>query len=153
MSGIPFPKATRLPRAVYASPEHIFHIVFRAIPETAPFKSELGELVWRLVLDRTAMASARILAACLMPDHLHLVAQPGDVSLIAWVNSFKSYSTRLAWDVRERGLLWQPGFYDHLVRDDVELEATIQYVLTNPLEAGLGSSWPWVFERADRART
>ncbi len=34
----------------------------------------------------------------------------------------------------------------------VELEATVQYVLGNPAEAGLGPAWPLVFERADRIR-
>jgi REP element-mobilizing transposase RayT len=152
MSGIPFPKRTRLPHEVYGNRGYTFHVVFRAMLDTAPFRGELGETVWALAVDEATRPSVRILAACLMPDHLHVVAQPGDVSLIRWVNNFKSYSTRLSWGAGRRGALWQPGFFDHLVRDDVELEATIGYVLRNPVERRLGDSWPWVFERGDRVR-
>lgn len=152
MSGIPFPRRTRLAHDLYANRGCVFHVVFRAMAGTAPFRGELGDTVWALLLDETSRPGARVLAVCLMPDHLHLVAAPGELSLIGWVNNFKSYSTRLAWGEGRRGPLWQPGFYDHLVRDDAELEATIQYVVANPAEAGLGAAWPWVFERGDRAR-
>jgi REP element-mobilizing transposase RayT len=152
MSGVPFPKRTRLPHEVYANPEYAFHVVFRAFVDTTPFKGEIGEKVWTLALDETTRPSVRIIAECLMPDHLHVVVQPREESVIRWVNGFKSYSTRLSWGEGRRGPLWQPGFFDHLIRDDSELEATIGYVLRNPAEGGLGDLWPWVFEREDRVR-
>ncbi len=152
MSGIPFPKHIRLPHDTYANPEHTFHIVFRAMTGTTPFRDALGNATWALTLDEAQRPATRILAACLMPDHFHIVAKPGELPLIRWVDSFKSYSTHLAWAEGKRGPLWHPGFYDHLVRDDAELEATIQYVLANPAEAHLDPAWPWLFERPDRTR-
>jgi hypothetical protein len=33
--------------------------------------------------------------------------------------------------------LWQPSYHDHIVRGDDDLEATIDYILGNPVVAGL----------------
>ncbi len=44
------------------------------------------------------------------------------------------------------GPFWQDESYDHIIRDDAELERTIWYVLQNPVNAGLTKTWeqwPW----------
>lgn len=35
------------------------------------------------------------------------------------------------------GVLWQPGYYDHLIRDDENLRDAARYIVANPLRAGL----------------
>ena len=39
------------------------------------------------------------------------------------------------------GVFWQDESYDHIVRDQAELERTIKYVLNNPVKAGLVDDW------------
>jgi len=40
-----------------------------------------------------------------------------------------------------KGQFWQHETYDHVVRDNAELERIIQYVAYNPVSAGLCKSW------------
>src|SRR4029077_621590 len=88
---------------------------------------------------------AGLLAACLMPDHLHLACRPGAIGLTRWIGAMKSLSTRASWSARWRGVLWQPSFYDRRIRD-AEVEQTLKYIVRNPVIAGLCDAvedWPW----------
>ncbi len=40
-----------------------------------------------------------------------------------------------------RGPFWQHESYDHVVRDSVELERILWYILDNPVKAGLVNNW------------
>jgi putative transposase len=81
-----------------------------------------------------------------MPDHLHaIISLGGDTeSLSAVVHWLKSRTTSdYAGGVRSagwlpfHGRLWQPGFYDRVMRDDQELNAIREYVMQNPLRWSL----------------
>ena len=43
--------------------------------------------------------------------------------------------------LERKGSFWQHESYDHVIRDDKELERTIEYVLMNPVKAGLCKDW------------
>ena len=59
----------------------------------------------------------RVLIYCFMPDHLHLLVQSkGDENLIELLQQFKSWTTRLGWKHGIRGKIWQPRYYDHILR-------------------------------------
>lgn len=132
-----FPKAIRLPHDAYANGENVFHITIRAAIESAPFEDKaLAASVWELVVNERERGRVRMLAACLMPDHLHMLLAPAGVDLVKWVDGFKSFSTRVSWNVR-RGVLWQPGFHDRRMRDEREMLAAVRYILDNPYAAGL----------------
>jgi len=48
------------------------------------------------------------------------------------------------------GAFWQDESYDHVVRDREELGRIIEYVLDNPIQAGLAHSrraWQWSYSR------
>ncbi|MBN1145730.1 MAG: hypothetical protein JXA78_00630 [Anaerolineales bacterium] len=48
------------------------------------------------------------------------------------------------------GVFWQAESYDHVARDDRELERILQYVIYNPVKAGLvleWEKWPWTYLR------
>ncbi len=85
----------------------------------------------------------RVAGLVLMPDHLHLLAQfrrePGVSRLI---ESFKRYLAR------HHGIKWQEGFFDHRVRSDKLGHEILQYILMNPVRAGLVShkeKWPYLW--------
>ena len=81
----------------------------------------------------------RLIAYCLMPDHLHLlVIPPGTGKVVsAFVGAFKSRSTRLLWDKGLRGRVWQASFYDHVLRKDEDIEAVANYIVANPVRKGI----------------
>lgn len=84
---------------------------------------------------------------CVMPNHVHLVCTPlsiqGEVySLTKIMQSIKGNTARQANFILGRsGYFWQHESYDHVVRDASELERIINYVLENPVRAGLTARW------------
>ena len=99
----------------------------------------------RLLLDTLRQAKPLHLYAMLgyaiMPDHVHLVIRLGETSrLDRLMQSIKWNYTRNY--KRDHGLngslsLWQAGYWDHLVRDESDLEACLAYVHYNPVKHGL----------------
>lgn len=142
-----FPKRIRLPHAAYRHPAALFHVVVRAFPGIAPFATAaIARPVWDQLLQDRDEGGVEVVAACLMPDHLHLLAQPREADLIRWIGAYKSKSTHAAWKAGHQGRLWQPSFWDRRLREG-EGTAALRYVLQNPVEAGLvdeWQEWPWV---------
>ena len=91
--------------------------------------------VLRVHAGRTAVC---IYAFCVMPDHVHLVAEPSArCDLVTFVGQFKNLAQRAAWACGVEGQFWQSSFWDHFVRRDEDLRRVIEYVLDNPVRAGL----------------
>lgn len=113
-----------------------------------------------------------LLAYCIMPNHVHLLARPfeaepvsesdweslelGETSdnrnpLSAMMHSLKSYTAHEANKLLGRtGTFWQSESYDHWVRDDQELERIVAYINANPVRAGLAQQaheFPWCSAR------
>ena len=95
---------------------------------------------------------------CLMSNHGHVVFTPLEkadgafYSLSSIMHSFKRYT---AWQANltlgRQGQFWQHESYDHIVRDEAELNRIRRYVLNNPVRAGLVETWeewPWSFCRS-----
>ena len=84
-----------------------------------------------------------------MPNHIHLVFEliEGNKGMSKIMQSLKRTSARKCNLVLNRnGKFWQDESYDRLVRDDKELYFIIQYVLMNPVSAGLVQNWnDWKF--------
>ena len=93
------------------------------------------------------------LAAVVLPDHLHMImALPeGDANFPARIRLLKSgFTRRLPATEKtmgrkgERGV-WQRRYWEHLIRDDRDLEAHVDYVHANPFKHGLVGDlddWP-----------
>lgn len=84
---------------------------------------------WRYDLD----------AYVVMPDHVHLLLTPREGwSLPRILGDLKSVSAReVNHALGHRGSAWQDESFDHLVRDDVDWSRTRDYILHNPVVAGL----------------
>jgi putative transposase len=98
--------------------------------------------------DQSALRECRIFTFCLMPDHLHVLASPerDGICVLDFVDRFKGASTNASWGAGASGKLWEPRYYDHIVRKDEDLLRIAQYILDNPVRKGLVESageWPW----------
>jgi putative transposase len=75
----------------------------------------------------------------IMQDHLHLLLsakENGNISNI--MHDFKSHTAQGINKVLNRnGALWQEGFYDHVIRDQRDLQRRLDYIHKNPLSSGL----------------
>jgi REP element-mobilizing transposase RayT len=92
----------------------------------------------------------RLLSWCVMPNHVHVVVKPLPGHKLSNItHSWKSFTSNKANRLLERtGTFWQTESYDHLIRDDEDLEHAVTYVLNNPRAAGL-DPWKWVGSAAD----
>ncbi len=104
-------------------------------------------------------------AYCIMPNHLHLLVdtsiqlQGKDINesnlddnyiqLNEVLKGFKGRSARYANQAIGRsGNFWQKDSYDHYVRDDKEWNNIANYILNNPVKAGLAeqqSDWEYSY--------
>ena len=84
----------------------------------------------------------------LMPDHLHLFCSPTmntSAPLIQWVPFWKSHTAR-NWPKRKDTPVWQRDFWDTQLRKEESYAEKWQYVVENPVRAGLvtaSSDWPY----------
>jgi len=87
----------------------------------------------------------RLAAWCVLPNHVHAVVQPlPGYDLPGVLQSWKSFSAKEANRLIGRtGVFWQPESYDHLIRDEDDFKRQVEYVLMNPVRAGL-KNWKWV---------
>ena len=83
----------------------------------------------------------------IMPDHIHLFASPArDTQLGRWVGQVKAAITRGLHEKGNEGDIWQPGFFDHLLRSAESYDEKWAYVRLNPVRAGLAhdpAAWPY----------
>jgi len=112
---------------------------------------------------RTAFAQARatrpfdVVAAVVMPDHLHCIWQlpPGDAdNAVRWKSIKAAFSMSLPRGERrsarrmekgERGI-WQRRYWEHLIRDDRDLAMHVDYVHFNPVKhhhVARVEDWPY----------
>jgi putative transposase len=82
-------------------------------------------------------ASYLLHAYVVMPDHLHLIVTPTDITLERTMQLIKGgFSHRLA----SKLPVWQRGFTDHRVRDDADYNIRRNYLHQNPVAARLCES-------------
>lgn len=82
----------------------------------------------------------------LMPDHIHFFVRGGpEFHLGKWINGLKRALSVKLGATSERPL-WQPGFFDHVLRNDESYGQKWNYVRENPVRAGLvthAEQWPY----------
>jgi len=77
------------------------------------------------------------MAACLMPDHLHLLIGAENGNLVDLISRWKRFTQKIASNVNYKDKLWQRSFYDHALRRDEQINITARYIYENPVRAGL----------------
>lgn len=108
-------------------------------------KSEIAEVVVA-ALQHFHVRRYRLQAWCVMPNHVHILFQlfPGE-KLSSVLHSWKSFTAKKCGSILgTSGAFWQKEYYDHLVRNEGDLRRIAQYILENPVKAGL-RDWRWVW--------
>jgi putative transposase len=79
-----------------------------------------------------------LLAYCLMPDHVHILArgQTATSRLRPMVLSWNTWTAH-QWRRNHPWPLWQKGYHDHVLRDDESFLGVARYIIMNPVRAGL----------------
>ena len=96
-----------------------------------------------------------------MPDHVHIIFVPlldelerEMVSLARITQAMKSASAHNINRLLGReGCVWQEESFDHVLRCSESLDHKIDYVLNNPVRAGLVTTpadYPWLWQAPER---
>jgi REP element-mobilizing transposase RayT len=140
-------RSIRLPSYDYSTPGAYFVTIcaqgHRPIFRSERFKSLL-QRAWRWLPER--FPSIELDEFVVMPDHVHFVlhirepgatADPSVPSLGTLVGAFKTFAAKAINGARgTRGrTVWQRGYYEHIARDESELERIREYIRYNPLKA------------------
>lgn len=99
------------------------------------------KFVLELLSSESAAHDFGVIAYCLMPNHVHFLAEGLEPSsdLLRFLKSFKIKSSR--WFMRERhGVLWQRGYYEHVLRETESVEQVALYIWLNPVRKGLAAT-------------
>ena len=74
----------------------------------------------------------------IMPDHIHLFVRIGvEQKLAQYIRLMKQVLTKRIGLVSPEKRVWQPGFFDHVMRSSESYAEKWSYVRMNPVRAGL----------------
>jgi putative transposase len=96
------------------------------------------EIVRGQLLAAAAGFGFSVVAYTFMPDHLHVVLEGDaeDADLPRFARAFRRRATLRCW-TPDRVPLWQDGFHERVLREGDDVARVIDYVLNNPVRAGL----------------
>ena len=161
------PHSSALRKGRWSWPNHCYFVTTNAAEKRPLFATAVAaqaiidSLVW--LQDNRRI---RLMGFVVMPDHVHaafvlggkpsrprpegrshntsasaeVVGTPSRVrsGLSVVMNSFKGYTGKKINELLERqGNVWQPAYYDHLVRDERDFRARLDYMHANPTRKGL----------------
>jgi len=129
--------------------QQCYHLINRGNQKARVFHEEAD---YSTFLDLIGEAQERInlpiLAACLMPNHVHLVVRPlegGDLAKwMSWL--FTTQVRRHHRKYGTTGRLWQGRYKAFLIQQDHHLLAVLRYVERNALNSNLvrrAEDWAW----------
>ena len=89
-----------------------------------------------------------LIAWVMMPDHFHLIIDPGETHISSILQRIKM-SFAAQYRRRHRmhsGRVWQNRFWDHIIRDQEDVNRHIDYIHFNPVkhgQVGKPLNWPY----------
>src|SRR5579862_8312762 len=105
-----------------------------------PYSSNQRLAKWLIFSLRkyAALCDFSIHAYCLMPDHLHALAEGMNEqsNFTKFVESFKQ-ATAIVFATNSSRQLWQRKYYDRILRREDTVEGVAWYIWMNPLRKGL----------------
>ncbi len=143
------PRNQRLAAELYTDTNRVYFITIHAYRHQSPFvRDDLNQLMLDILLEEQERQKCLVFTYCLMPDHLHFLASPAQdgISILKFTDQYKGKTTNRSWELGWQGKLWQPRYYDHIVRREESLAAIAAYILNNPVRKGLvmhPEDWSW----------
>jgi putative transposase len=139
-------KPTRLTNFDYLGPWR-YSLTFCAAHKREAFTNPtiVTELVQHLM--RTCDEQwFELIAYCFMPDHLHLLVQGAhqDSHLPTFCRLVRQRMAH-AYAGQAGARLWQPGYFERVLREEEQTDQCANYILSNPIRAGLALSIEYPF--------
>ncbi|MBZ5539240.1 MAG: transposase [Acidobacteriia bacterium] len=131
-------KRLRLPREDYRGRRICFVTICCEKRRPVFADLSLGRCTLSYLAESAARRSFSLHSFCLMPDHLHFLAEGMDdaCDLVKFIHVFKQ-RTAFACRRSNSQQLWQTRFYDHILRRAEAIEDVACYIRMNPVRQGL----------------
>jgi REP element-mobilizing transposase RayT len=137
-------------------PEGYFHVTARAVQETMLFRDDADRRLFVTLLRHAVRRfDVSLHAFCLMGTHYHALVDAATEPLslaVQWLQGIYAREFNARHD--RRGALFAERFSSWVIRDEHHLAAAIEYILANPVRAGLVrgiEDWEWSgWGRAER---
>ncbi len=104
----------------------------------------IAEQLFETIKHRNAAGIWYVHLALIMPDHVHL--------LISFPETDKRIQTIVSkwkeWTAKALKIKWQRDFFEHRLRKEESFREKADYILANPVRAGLvdrSENWPYIF--------
>jgi cobalamin-dependent methionine synthase I len=125
-------------------------------------RQKLSDAARKIVLDCILYWNERrydLYAACVMPDHVHVLIEPRVTSqasnatefysLTEIVHTLKSFTAHEINKAEQKsGPVWERESFDRLIRSESDLQEKFNYITRNPWDAGVArrsEDYPWVW--------
>lgn len=127
----------RIPVWLRWDQEVVYFLTFCVARRETVLANDLAFAAFKSAISR--LTKWNVIAAVLMPDHVHLLIAPNDREE-AVGNASGALKRWLRQEVKA-DWQWQPGSFDRLLRSDDSAEEKWQYIRENPVRAGLVGNW------------
>lgn len=135
-----------MPRLIH--PNRVYFVTRRSVGREFFFHlSPEVQAAWRFLLAVACQRfDVRLIAYCLMSDHVHYVVHDPGRSLPRFTTWLHAEFAKAVNAIRRRsGCVWEPGMLNQpVLADGAKVLDKVAYVLANPVAAGLvRNAWEW----------
>ncbi|HEV3002420.1 MAG TPA: transposase [Solirubrobacteraceae bacterium] len=129
-------------------PGAVHHVFARGNDRQAIYRDDVDCRIYLSMLGRVVLRQQwRLLAFCLMRNHVHLLVETPRPNLAAGMQRLHSGYAQLHNERHGRvGHLFQGRYGSVRIEDDAQLWMTVAYIARNPVTGGLcerAEDWPW----------
>jgi putative transposase len=108
----------------------------------------LFDTLYRTIIEMAAKHDSVITAWIILGDHIHLIVTPQENVLDRLIHDIKlsfGVAYRKAMDITA-GRLWENRYWDHVIRDQADMNRHIDYIHYNPVRHGyVKGPFDWVY--------
>jgi putative transposase len=133
-------------------PDGYFHVYSRSLPEAPAFPEATDRRAFLLLVRQCERKfGILVLASTVLTTHYHLVVEATQETLskaIQWLNA--CYARGFNARHQRFGSVFAERFSVRVIQDEHDVPRAIDYVLANPVRAGLCADvedWPWSYSR------
>jgi putative transposase len=127
--------------------DRIFFVTTNVRPNVRPFNENERDIALEVLASARETSRYALAGYVVMPDHLHLLLVPGHAGLSTDMQRIKRWTQHEIGRVRENtSPLWQPRYFDDIIRRVRDFWEKLEYIHNNPVAAGfvaVPSEWRW----------
>ena len=138
-------RVTRLRRI--ATHDRIFFVTTNIVLGRPDLRLAERDVILAVLSEERTRGSFWLFGYVVMPDHAHLLLAPRHCDLDEAMRRIKSLASKRIQEKRHAaGTLWQPRYFDRIVRHARDCWQKLAYIHRNPVEAALVANphdWRW----------